>query len=229
MCPYVRVEGSFDAYLGRFSAKRRGNLRRALRAFREDPTSGVRRVTDPAACEREIGALFDLHDLRFRERGDATAFTGPSLRAFHARLAADLASRGELALSFLTLGGRDVAAHYGFRFGGKLYHFQGGFDPALAAKSPGTALQMLVLEEDVFGAGLAEYDFLDGDESYKTTFATGERRLYDVTLCRPTALGRASAKVRGVLGILRRAVRGRAARKAGKAPPAATSEEAPPS
>ena len=36
------------------------------------------------------------------------------------------------------------------------------------------------MEEDVFGAGLKEYDFLDGTEEYKLRWATGQRRLYDV-------------------------------------------------
>jgi glycosyltransferase involved in cell wall biosynthesis/CelD/BcsL family acetyltransferase involved in cellulose biosynthesis len=209
VCPYVRAEGTFDDYLKRFSAKHRGNLRRAARGFREDPASSLRRVTAPEDCSKAIAALFDLHARRFDEHPESTVFHGNRLRALHTALAQRLARRGELVLAFLTTDGQNVAGHYGFRFGGKLYHFQGGFDPAAASRSPGTALQMLLLEDEVFGRGLAEYDFLDGSETYKTTFATGVRRLFDLDVYRPTRRGRATCVLGGLARGSRRALAGR--------------------
>ena len=73
----------------------------------------------------------------------------------------------------------------------------------------------MVLEDDVFGAGLSEYDFLDGDEPYKTTFATGRRRLYDVLLGRPTALGRARLLLRGAAKFAKVALAARFRREPG--------------
>jgi CelD/BcsL family acetyltransferase involved in cellulose biosynthesis len=170
-----------------------------------------------------VDALFDLHGRRFERQGLATAFRGEPLRALHRSLAASLAKDGHLLLSFLRQGGKDVAAYYGFRWGGKVYHFQSGIDPAAEHGSPGTVLRMLTLQEDVFGAGLAEFDFLDGDEAYKFQWATGVRRLFDVDLFRPSALGRAAALARGVVGLARAAWK---ARRAGPPPapepPAAT-------
>ena len=64
--------------------------------------------------------------------------------------------------------------------------------------SAGTVLRALVLEEAVFGAGLEEFDFLDGDEAYKFKWATGVRRLYDVVVYRPSWWGRARCLLGGV-------------------------------
>jgi glycosyltransferase involved in cell wall biosynthesis/CelD/BcsL family acetyltransferase involved in cellulose biosynthesis len=205
VCPYVEARGDFAAYLGRFSAKHRGNLRRQARAFRDDPDAAVERVSSPAEAGPALERLFDLHERRFAARGVETSFRGERVRAFHRALAASLAARGELSLAFLRVGGRDLAAHYGFRQGGRLHHFQGGFDPEARAKSPGTALATIVLEEDVFGAGLHELDFLDGGEAYKASFATGVRRLYDLEVFRPTPWGRARALARGALRMVREA------------------------
>ena len=66
-----------------------------------------------------------------------------------------------------------------------------------------------MLEEDVFGAGLTEYDFLDGDEPYKASFATGERPLFDIELFRPTRWGRLAALAGGIGGMARRTVKAR--------------------
>ncbi len=64
-----------------------------------------------------------------------------------------------------------------------------------------------MLEDDVFRAGLSEYDFLDGTEPYKLALATGERRLYDVEVFRSSLLGRTKALARGTLPLVRRFVR----------------------
>ncbi len=139
----------------RFWAKHRGNLRRQVRAWREDPAVTVARVTDPAAAADAIDVVLALHAKRFAgaRRGDGVR--GRVDPAVAPGAGAGARGRGA-ALTIVTLraGGVPVAAHYGFRFGGRLLHFQGGFDPAFRDRSPGTALTTMVLEDDVFGAGL---------------------------------------------------------------------------
>lgn len=205
-CPYIAASGTFDDYLARFSAKHRGNLRRQTREVRDGVDYSVDRTT-PETVTGDVDELWDLHQARFKRFGGRTSFSGDRIYAFHQLLAKRLSSRGELAMTRLLHAGRPIAAHYGFRVGGKLYHFQGGFDPDAPLSSPGTTLTTIVLEEDVFRAGLSEYDFLDGTEPYKLSLATGERRLYDVRLYRPTRLGRAKALVRGAFHLAGRLVR----------------------
>ncbi len=214
-CPYVDASGStWDEYLARrFSRHRRHEVRRMVRrALEGDGTPGsacsVDRVVDPAACEGAVRRLFDLHERRFLGAGRATAFSGERLRAFHAALARRLAESGSLFLLFLRRGGRDLAAYYGFRSAGRVHHFQSGIDPE-AEGSPGTVLRAVALERDVFGAGLTEFDFLDGDEAYKFHWATGVRRLFDVDVYPPTRVGRGVALAMGAARLARNVVRAR--------------------
>lgn len=206
-CPFIEATGSFDDFLERFSAKHRGNLKRQVKQIREDPTHRLRKTASRDELAGDLAGLFDLHARSVGPGAGETSFAGPRIRAFHEALAARLLARGELALSTLELAGRAIAVHYGFRVGGKLYHFQGGYDPAMRSMSPGTSIRMMVLHCDVFEEGLREYDFLDGSEAYKRAESTGERRLYDVRLYRPTFLGRTKALVRGAFHLAARLVR----------------------
>jgi CelD/BcsL family acetyltransferase involved in cellulose biosynthesis len=199
VCPFVAVAGTYDDYLKRFSAKHRGNLRRRC-GWREDPAVTVARVTDPAAAADAIDVVMALHAKRFGACGDGVRRRVDL--AVAPRAGAGSRPRGGSIVT-LRAGGVPVAAHYGFRFGGRLLHFQGGFDPAFRDRSPGTALTTMVLEDDVFGGGLTEYDFLDGDEAYKLSLSTGVRRLYDLVISRPTLPSRALSLTLGSLSLLR--------------------------
>jgi CelD/BcsL family acetyltransferase involved in cellulose biosynthesis len=118
-----------------------------------------------------------LHAAAFAARGQPTVFQGERVRAFHTALAKQAAMDGSLWLTTLKTGGVPLAAFYGFRWKGVLHHFQSGVDPARRSFGPGNVLRSIALEEDVFGAGLVDYDFMDGDEAYKSGWTDGARAL----------------------------------------------------
>lgn len=208
VCPFIRAEGDFAGFLARFSKNHRGNLKRHVRALRDDPDVTIERVTAPERAAEAVERVLALHAQRFTSRGEASAFAGPTVEAFHRRLAPAMAAKGRLRVLELRIGGRLAASQYAFVFGGRWLHFQGGFDPAFARRSLGTSLTMIALEDDVFGrglaeGGLAEYDFLDGDEPYKLSLATGVRRLYDLEVRRPTLRARTALLARGLVALAR--------------------------
>ena len=195
-CPYVSVAGhaSYADYVAaHFSYSSRRNIRRYPKRFRALGGGEVEHVTAPVEGVRALHRFFALHDTRSAD----SAMAPGQVRAFHRALVERAARSGRLVLTFLTLKGRDVACEYAFRHGKKLYAFQSGLDESAPFESPGLVLQAIVLEEDVFGGGLQEYDFLDGTEDYKLRWATGERRLFDIEVHRPTPLGRASCLLHG--------------------------------
>ena len=200
ICPYIETLGrTWDEYLATmFSRKRRHELRRTMRRFFEQPGARVEAVEKAADVASSIDRLFALHAARFRVQGKSTVFRGERLNAFHRALAERLLRDDELFLSFLRTDEGELAAYYGFRFGNKLYHFQSGMAPVDRGTSPGTILRNHTLAHDVFGRGLSEFDFLDGDESYKFQWATGQRRLFDITL-RPRTVRGAAGHVASIL------------------------------
>jgi CelD/BcsL family acetyltransferase involved in cellulose biosynthesis len=210
VCHEIDARGTWDGYLAqRFSRKRRHELRRTVKRFLERPGARVERARTPAEVASLLTRLFALHGQRFERRADGTVFEGRSLQAFHRRLAEALLPRGELLLMALVEGERDAAVYYAFRFHGRLLHFQSGIDDTEGATSAGTVLRACMVEDDVFGAGLQAFDFLDGDEAYKRPWATGRHDLFDLVVHPRGTRGRLAAAARGAFAVLKDEVRRR--------------------
>ena len=69
------------------------------------------------------------------------------------------------------------------RLGARYSFYNGGFDPSHSKLSPGMVLLARVLES-AFEEGAQIFDFLLGDESYKSRFADETREVHDLTLAR---------------------------------------------
>jgi glycosyltransferase involved in cell wall biosynthesis/CelD/BcsL family acetyltransferase involved in cellulose biosynthesis len=242
VAPWIDARGTHEAWVQRtFGKKQRHEMRRTVKRFREQPEGRVERVTSPAAVEAALDEAMALHASAFAARGEPTVFRGERVRAFHLALARQAAAEGSLWLATLRIGGAPLAAFYGFRWRGVLHHFQSGVDPARRSFGPGNVLRSIALEEDVFGAGITDYDFMDGDEAYKWDWTDRARVLYDLVVEKPTLLGRARALARCACGLARdafsavrrhlRLPRAAAAAKqalAANAPPPGSSGASPP-
>ncbi len=199
VCPYIDTTTSWDEFLiQKFSRKRRHELRRVLRRFEEREGTRVVYATTPEETTSLLDVLFTLHRARFTDQGKETSFEGDEVAAFHRALATTLVTRDELFLAALYDGDKPLACYYGFRDGDKMYHFQSGIASIERGTSPGTILRAIVLRDMVFGSGLREFDFLDGDEAYKFQWATGVRGLYDLHIARPSRRGRARVLLGGI-------------------------------
>jgi hypothetical protein len=83
----------------------------------------------------------------------------------------ELRGRGLVVLSSLSAGERVVAAHLGALWRGRLSWWVPAYDRELMSLSPGRLLLEDLLRES-HARGLAEFDFLLGDEAYKYQYAT---------------------------------------------------------
>src|SRR6185437_14045866 len=119
--------------------------------------------------------LFRLHNQRRLQKQDRGIFESARLRAFHSAAAAKLGASGQVRVYLLRTPAAVLAALYGFQVEHRFLYFQSGFDPAMAEVSPGTVLLSAVIE-DCIRRGLRRFEFLRGDERYKSRWTT-ERRL----------------------------------------------------
>lgn len=172
--------GDWDAYLASRSSHLRKRLRQMERKLSEGGELRVRRTVSPAELVRDFATFFEVHDLRWAGRGSSSLGTDRS-RAFLADFGAAALERGWLRLWFLELDGRAVATWYGWRLGERYAFYNAGFDPELSKLSPGLVLLAKVIES-AFAEGAGGFDFLLGDESYKSRFADGARTVLDTTL-----------------------------------------------
>jgi len=153
-------------------------LRRNLRRYRErldqqgrvtfETTHDVNKLSEP------FNALVELHRARWLEKTNGSMLEGTATEKFHRAAASELAHRGIVRLHSMRLDGRIIAIVYAWIERGRAYSYLGGFDPALSRFSPGVLSLEYAIEQSI-NEGARVFDFLRGEESYKTTWgAIGE-------------------------------------------------------
>jgi CelD/BcsL family acetyltransferase involved in cellulose biosynthesis len=129
------------------------------------------------------------------------------IRAFHQEATRRALDRGWLQMYALRLDGQIAAVMYGFRYGGRFYFYQHGYDEQYSECSVGLVLMALTIRAAI-DDGVDEFDMLWGTEPYKALWAQETRVLQRVDLF-PLRLGeamyrRASEARRGVAHLARR-------------------------
>jgi CelD/BcsL family acetyltransferase involved in cellulose biosynthesis len=198
--PFVELQGlSWEQYLAGRSRDLRSQLGRKMRSLHREHEVRVRRTQRREELPDDLSSLFALHEARWAQRGDVSAFAKPAVRAFHADFAAAALERGWLRLYLLEVDGAPIAASYGWLIGTRWSYLQAGLDPAWSRHSPGFLLLAETIREAI-SQGASEYDMLLGNEAYKLRFATSSRRGHTVVLARRSdSLVRLSAASRARL------------------------------
>ena len=173
--PFVSLPGGWEAYWGTRSPNLRKNLRSlANRASREGLV--CRSVTAESDVEALLARLFDLHQIRWADRGQQSRYRpGTRRRSFLEALVASLESEGEVWLPHLMAGASVVAVALCFLDGPRTLYYLPTFDPAWSDLSPGKLLLHEVIRSSAERGG-TEVDLGPGRDVYKTWWATGERR-----------------------------------------------------
>ena len=166
VCPIVALpEGSdFENFLGTLGKKERHEIRRKVRRAE---AAGEVALTSSADPEADLDAFVDLHQKRWAEDGlFPPTEGGAASRRFFAGLFSDCARAGILDLSFLTVGGRRIAAGVTFDDGETTYYYNAGVEPDARELSPGVVMVACIVARAI-ERGRTRLDFLRGDEPYK--------------------------------------------------------------
>ena len=194
ICLYVPLSGSsWDEYFAGLNRKFRRALRRGRRDAQSSYTVAYTTVSRQEDRPAALQAFIRLHNKRWDSRAGSQAVPDSSIVQFHEQWSRIALDRGWLRLSILHFDQTPVAGAYRFAYGGKLYFYLSGFDPAYATFGVGN----ICLEEglrEAFEEGLEEYDFLHGDERYKYHWAHEYRALVRYRLFPPGMRGYASRR-----------------------------------
>lgn len=206
--PFLTLEGSWERFLGSRPQKLRYNLRTRRRQLAALGEVRYRHYTRPEELAAPLERAVAIHARRWAGQRTGTTFSrSERARRFYAEAARRLAARGWLDFSTLELDGRPIAFCLGFVYRGRYHYYLPAFEPELARFGPSTDLLAHLIER-AYGAGLAEFDFMLGDEVYKAQWASGRRWTWRVVVAAPSARGRvALAGYRGYLGLRERARR----------------------
>jgi CelD/BcsL family acetyltransferase involved in cellulose biosynthesis len=184
-CPFIDLRGhSWTSYLASLSGEHRYNVRRKLNALGSHFDVAFDRVEEPLQYAPSLHTLIELHQKRWSEHGRSDAFHTEDHINFHDEFAIRALRRGWLRLYLLRLNGRPASAIYAFRYGSTFYFYQSGFDPQYTKHSVGVVAMALSIKSAI-EEGAGEYDFLHGNESYKSHWAQRSRDLARIRLFPP--------------------------------------------
>lgn len=197
---YVQIEGTFEAYLTRFSGKTRNTFRRHAKRFAERSGGDIvwRSYTTPDELRAFYAAAIGLSRNSYQH---ALGYGLLDSAAYVDDLA-QLASAGRVRAYLLWMQDQAVAYAVCPIDGEVMLYERLGFDPAFEDLSPGRVLLLLILEHLFKEKPVRLLDFGSQAFSYKAQFATGSIPTARIIYFRPTIrnmfmLG-AHAAVRGI-------------------------------
>ncbi len=156
------------------SANTRQQINRAWRRYAASGPISVARAATVVEAEAWLAALADLHRQTWEARGKAGAFAGAGFGRFHAALVARGVACGAVDVLRVAAGDRVIGYLYNFVWRGRVSAYQSGFayDPAQPHEKPGLVCHVAAMRH-YQARGLDGYDFLAGDDRYKTSLADG--------------------------------------------------------
>lgn len=166
-CWRIALPDSWDAYLKCLSKSRRERVRQLHRRQFDTGRAVIHRAETAADLTRGFDVLVELHQLRRNSLGEPGCFADPAFESFLREVADRFLELGRLRLQWVELEERPIAVQIDLAGGDTVYHYQSGIDPAMEKERPGwlgtSAALKWALDE-----GYAHFDFLRGDETYKS-------------------------------------------------------------
>jgi CelD/BcsL family acetyltransferase involved in cellulose biosynthesis len=169
VAPWIALPADFEDYRAARSANFRRNLRKA--STRLTAQGATVRIERGQSAVRSLGAFRQLHSAHW---GDRSHFL-PSFERFAeaCRLAAEV---DEVAFHELVVGETVIAIFVTFEGAGRVSLYQSARLSDDRWRDGATVLLAAIIA-DACGRGLAEVDFLRGDEGYKGGYAPEQREL----------------------------------------------------
>jgi CelD/BcsL family acetyltransferase involved in cellulose biosynthesis len=172
VCPYALLPRKWEDYLTSLGSSFRRKLLRTERLLRKEHDLNFRICTRAEEVGEAMNILFELHERRQGRRG---IFANQETRDFHLDVASSFASKGLIMIGLLELDDEPVAANEAFTYKARVYGYISGMAPECSKHSVGSILQMHMIRYCI-EQGLKEYDFLSGNEAYKTQWSSLVRR-----------------------------------------------------
>jgi hypothetical protein len=185
----VSYEADLGAGFGAYLRDLSQSTRRSVWNLRRRVASAGQIELESVRAEDLTAAFADLNRLH-RLRWGKPAFDGVRLD-FHTALARRLASRNELALSRLRVGGRVVSVLYDIRKPRRQYNIKMGFDPHFSTQVSLGYIHLGFAMEAATERGIPSYDFLAGPgrtSDFKRLLSQHRRHLSSVQMLRGRAL-----------------------------------------
>jgi CelD/BcsL family acetyltransferase involved in cellulose biosynthesis len=185
ICPYIQLLPDWEAYFGGLSKNMRYNIKRRMQNLEKDFKTRYFIWQDIEGLEYAMERLSFLHNKRWEQKGSKHGFSSKEYNAFHKAVAREFALKGWLQMSCLELNNEIVAILYDYRYGNKIYYYQGGFDPSLYKYSLGLVLRAYVIQKAIEN-GIKEIDLLKGAYEHKYIWTEQDRHTINLMIGKNT-------------------------------------------
>jgi CelD/BcsL family acetyltransferase involved in cellulose biosynthesis len=177
-CPYMPIDGPWSETLARRSSSTRHTFRVQQSRLNRMSAEGLRLriVENPEAEPGMLQKMIAVEAQKHVGGRPSPPFLGVNADVFTS-LFNTLGPRGWLCLAVMELGDRLLAWHLMFRCGGKIWGYLTAYDHEFSRLSPGSMLIPQIIDYG-YSHGFTEYDFLNGEESYKLRWTTGYHHTY---------------------------------------------------
>ena len=186
--PWIALDGGLAAFDATLKSKWKSNLRNRVKRFAalgENVHETIReRVPD---LSRRLDECFALEATAWKGSSGSAIISQESTLRFYQDIARDAAADGSLRLQCLRVSGRLAAFQLDLEDAGVEYVLKIGYEPQLAAFSPGALLLRRVIEQAA-AAGLHRIDLLGDDMPWKRDWTANHREH-----CRSLVFGRGPA------------------------------------
>ena len=111
-CVVAALPGTWDAYLASLKPRMRTKVRSLRRVLEEKHRVAFSSCATPEELDRRLPSLFDLHERRWKQRGQPGVFGSERKRAFYAEISRVLLAGGGLQFHTLEVDGVPVAHQF---------------------------------------------------------------------------------------------------------------------
>jgi len=185
VCPYIELPATYDQYLRGLSQKMRYEIRRDTRDVLEKWRARIEVCTEPGQVRDNLNLLIQLHTSHWKSVRKSGNMGRPGFPAFLRQVCSEPPPGAALRLYLLKLDEKPVAALLAFCFRENVLFYQTGWDPdsPIARLSPGMVLVARSIR-DAIEQGYRYYDFLRGDETYKSRLTKSFRKTITLLVAR---------------------------------------------
>lgn len=179
-----KVRGVQMDYLQLLSSNKRSQIRRSIKEYQKDGEIHIEMAQSSAQALEMLDALVELHQQEWQKRGKSGVFANPYLYQFHRDLISSRFDAGEIQLLKVHTPNAVIGYLYNFIYQGKVLFYQSGLNylPGNLYR-PGLVSHYYAI---LFNASrdMRIYDFLAGDDGYKSSLGTDFESVYWVRLIR---------------------------------------------
>jgi CelD/BcsL family acetyltransferase involved in cellulose biosynthesis len=192
-CAMIHLPRDFETYLGTLGSKFRQSYRQRANKLHRTFGDKVRFFTTSTQEELpgHLDRMFEMHQRHWTSQGFSGSFFDVRFRDFYQEVGSRLLAAGRLRFWHLEIDGVIRASQFGFAHDGVVHSLQEAYDSDFRA--PGIGGLGVILRAAALKASIEEgmrgYDFLEGEQDFKTRWGTRSHQIRRVHLGAPGARG----------------------------------------